>query len=721
MEYATKMVEVTIHSFLDENKALVSHNSDFSDRDKAVKILQEFFGEENVIPVSIFSALKPVSLIKDLSKFYDVPFEEVNAFTVNMISEVFAVKKATPGFDAAQYELNYDDLAAHSKSYQTFMKTIGNKFPGFEETLRVLAKQQRGSGKHAGGVIVTENSRDSMPLIKAKGGLQTPWSEGLAARHLEAFGFLKFDILGLGTLKMFENCIRRIIKKETGKKYVEFKEIQKWFYDHLHPDNNPMTDPKVYQHVYWDGNYSGVFQFVKPNVQRFMKQMKPKSIVDIATATSLFRPGPMGIKAHELYLENRTNPSNIKYKHPLLKEVLGDTYGLVVFQEQLQLIYHKLAGVPLDETDAVRKAFTKKDQSTKDKQEEERRKLRNEFVTKCYEANKIPDNVSGSIFDEMEKFVSYSFNKCLHEDTFISVYDAFGKFVAFKSIKNVKSDDYVRSRDESAKMDVFVKVKQNHENSSKELFEFQLDNGIQIKCSKDHKFRVIDGRMLPISEIQENDLEIVCNNKFENLGIKTIIPLSSKLISSKLPKFAVYALVNHFNDRIYIGGSNRIVERWHRHRKDLKNGVHHSASLQEDYNKFGIDFFSFGIIEITKLEETHAKEQMLLDKFYDGQKECYNFWKVVDRATGISLPEKTRIAALVANQTEHMKEVHKRRIAASNKASIKTFSIIDPNGNLIEVTIGIAKFAKENNLSQSAISDVLNKKRKHHKGWTCPK
>lgn len=149
----------------------------------------------------------------------------------------------------------------------------------------------------------------------------------------------------------------------------------------------------------------------KDNVQKFMQKMKPNSVLDIAVATSLFRPGPMGIGAHEQYIDNRSNPSQIEYKHPLLKEVLDNTCGLVVFQEQLQLIYHKLAGVPLDETDAVRKAFTKKDTSNKQKQEEDRKKLKEEFLLKCKEANNIQEDVSGAIFDEMEKFVAYSFNK----------------------------------------------------------------------------------------------------------------------------------------------------------------------------------------------------------------------------------------------------------------------------------------------------------------------
>jgi DNA polymerase-3 subunit alpha len=142
-----------------------------------------------------------------------------------------------------------------------------------------------------------------------------------------------------------------------------------------------------------------------------MAEMKPTNIIDIATATSIFRPGPLGIAADKQFLKNRKNPESIVYKHPMLKEVLSPTAGLIIFQEQLQLIYNRLAGVPLEETDAVRKAFTKKDIANKEKMEKERLAMREDFALKCLAANNIAKEVSYDIFDEMQKYVAYSFNK----------------------------------------------------------------------------------------------------------------------------------------------------------------------------------------------------------------------------------------------------------------------------------------------------------------------
>lgn len=382
-------------------------DSDYADREQAVKLIVETFGEENVIPVSNFNQLQLRSLIKDVARIEGIPFDEINRYTREIETEARNEAKKTPGFDAQQWILTFDEAEQNSETFRKLMA----EYPDFEKTVRVLFKQIRGLSRHAGGVIVTDNAWQNMPVIKSGGVIQTPWPEGLNFRHLEGLGMLKFDILGLGTLRMFEDCIRKIIKKETGSKYVSFEQVNQWFYEHLHPDNNEMDDLNVFKNIYWEGKFAGIFQFVNPPAQKFIQELQPRSVLDIAIATSIYRPGPLGISADKLYLANRREPETIKYKHPLLEEVLDSTCGLIVFQEQLQLIYHKLAGVPLDQTDKVRKAFTKKDISNREASAKARDKLREDFAKGCLEANGIPEKVSNSIFDEMSKFVSYSFNK----------------------------------------------------------------------------------------------------------------------------------------------------------------------------------------------------------------------------------------------------------------------------------------------------------------------
>jgi DNA polymerase-3 subunit alpha len=271
-------------------------------------------------------------------------------------------------------------------------------------------------GRHAGGVVLTDSplEKENMPLViggkDAKRALQTPWTEGVNFRMLEHFGFLKFDFLALGTLRLFERTIEKILKKKTGKSHISFEEIKEWYDQNLSPDANPMTDLNVYKKVFWEGNHMSTFQFVKPNTQLFMKKMKPNCINDIAIATSIHRPGPLGLGADKDYLDNRANMDKVVYEHPFLESVLKPTSGLTIFQEQLQLIYNKLCGVPLDETDSVRKAFTKKEINNKEKAAKEREKLRTEFIEKSKKHAGFDEKKAGNFFDRMEKLVAYSFN-----------------------------------------------------------------------------------------------------------------------------------------------------------------------------------------------------------------------------------------------------------------------------------------------------------------------
>lgn len=381
-------------------------DSDFSDRDRAVKLLINYFGRENVIPVSNFVQSQLSSLIKDVARLYDLPFEEVNAITPLVRMEVLAVKKNEEGFDMGTFNLTFEDAVLHSPTFNKFLA----EHPEFESTIQILFKQMKGLSRHAGGVVITSNASEGMPLILNGGELQTPWPEGVNYRHLEEFGLLKFDILGLGTLRVFENCIRKILMKE-GVKHPTFLQVKEWFHKNLHPDNNALDDQKVFETVFHGHKYIGIFQFVQDNTQQFMADMKPRSVLDIAIATSIFRPGPLSLKINTKYLANRANPDNVTYKHPLLREVYEETSGLLIFQEQLQMIYHKLAGIPLDETDSVRKAFTKKEISNKEKAAKDREKLKLDFCSLCQKNNGISPNISESIFDEMEKLVAYSFNK----------------------------------------------------------------------------------------------------------------------------------------------------------------------------------------------------------------------------------------------------------------------------------------------------------------------
>ena len=200
----------TFHSFLQKGISVVVHNTDVSDRDKVLDVMREEFGSNNVVPISNYNLMKVKSLLKDISKFYGIPFEEVNAATRTVEQDV---RKATQkhGDDKNLFVLTYDDALKYSKSFKEFI----DKHPEIGQSMNILFKQLRSLGRHAGGVLVCDNLDKKMPLITSKGEAQSPFVEGVNYKHLEKIGnFCKYDLLGLNTLRLYERTIELILKDQ---------------------------------------------------------------------------------------------------------------------------------------------------------------------------------------------------------------------------------------------------------------------------------------------------------------------------------------------------------------------------------------------------------------------------------------------------------------------------------------------------------------------------
>jgi len=201
-----------LHSFLNSGKSVVVHNTDVSDRDKVLDELRDFFGYENVVPISNFNLMKVKSLLKDLAKFYGVPYEEVNHATRTVEQSVRAATMKH-GDDKNLFVLTYEEALKYDKPFSDFIE----KYPEVGKSMLVLFKQNRSLSRHAGGILVCDDLPNKMPLITSCGEPQTPWVEGVSSKHLEKIGnFLKLDILGLETLRLIERTIELIIKKQGG-------------------------------------------------------------------------------------------------------------------------------------------------------------------------------------------------------------------------------------------------------------------------------------------------------------------------------------------------------------------------------------------------------------------------------------------------------------------------------------------------------------------------
>ena len=296
------------------------------------------------------------SLVKDISKFYNIEFKEVNKVTNVMMNEATPLAKKKHGIKAGLYIPNWEEVLEFSDSLKGFLK----KYPQVEQHVKAMVGQYRSCSRHAGGVVVAEDLDRHMPLINSGGVLQTPWSEGQNVRQLEPMGFIKFDILGLSTLRMIEGCIERILKKK-GNVNPSFADIQSFYNKVLHPDVMDFNDQTVYENVFHSGKWSGIFHFTETGAQNFCKRAKPTSIVDISAITSIFRPGPLSAGVDKDYVEAKRYPDDIWYENDIVKEVTEETYGFLIFQEQIALLAHKLGkNISLDEGNLLRKLLNKK-------------------------------------------------------------------------------------------------------------------------------------------------------------------------------------------------------------------------------------------------------------------------------------------------------------------------------------------------------------------------
>jgi DNA polymerase-3 subunit alpha len=382
-------------------------DTDAGDRDVLIDAARELFGNDAVIPVSNFNTLKLKSLIKDISKFYGVPFHEVNKLSNGLQEEVMPHARDEDE-EKSVFVLKHADCMKYSKKYNDFM----TQYPDVERHVETLFMENRSIGRHAGGVIVAteQDIQTCMPLISVRGELQTPWTEGMNFRHLEDNGFLKFDFLGLTLLKDVENCIKRILIKE-GNTAPSFLEIRDYFDKHLNCRYNKQDDKKVWKHTYEDGRLTAVFQFTADGARRFCLDAKPKDIETLGALTAIYRPGPLKANVHRKFVNAKKNAHKIKYDHPVIKEVLGPTFNFVIFQEQFMLLAQKLAGFSPGESDKLRKTLVKKSLDTLDGKASEREIAKEKFISGAKKLHGINEKITTELWETIEAFSVYGFNK----------------------------------------------------------------------------------------------------------------------------------------------------------------------------------------------------------------------------------------------------------------------------------------------------------------------
>lgn len=295
----------------------------------------------------------------------------------------------------------------------------------------------------------------------------------------------------------------------------KFDDVRRWFDENLDAEHCDLDDQEVYENVYHAGKFANVFQFTERGAQKFAAKAKPRSIIDIAAITSIYRPGPLAANVDKAFVADKEKVEEggeLEYEHPIIEDVLKSSYGHLVFQEDVMKIGAELGKLSWDDCDKLRKILVKKSIGTDVNVEKARQadEIKLKFVQGATENGMEPEQIE-DLWKRMQYFSGYAFNKSVTDLCELNIYTREGVFSARKVVSRVEPGEYIQSRDEQTNEDIFVEVKAVHDHGVLNVFEYTFEDGSSVTCTPGHKFRTADGRMLPIRQILEEGLDVVGN------------------------------------------------------------------------------------------------------------------------------------------------------------------------------------------------------------------
>lgn len=345
---------------------------DFDDdgREKVFQYVINKYGKDKVAQIVTFGTLGSRSAVRDVARVLGVDLSIANKIAKLIPSELdITLEKAIKS--NADFKNLYENGTDEEKN------VIDNAIK-LEGTIRQ-------TGVHACGTIITRNPVSTiLPLARAKDS-ETPVTQ-FEGKAMEYAGALKMDFLGLKTLSIMKDCALIIEKRHNIK--INFDEID-------------LDDEKTLQ-LFIKGDTAGIFQFESEGMRKWLKELKPSNIEYLIAMNALYRPGPM--KFIQTFVDCRHKRANIEYPHPLLESILKETYGIMVYQEQIMQAAQILSGYSLGSADLLRRAMGKK-------KPDEMAKQRSIFVEGAKQHNNIDKETALKVFDQIEEFANYGFNR----------------------------------------------------------------------------------------------------------------------------------------------------------------------------------------------------------------------------------------------------------------------------------------------------------------------
>ncbi len=341
----------------------------FEKRPRIIQYVVEKYGQENVSQIITFGTMAARAALKDVARVLDFSFGDADRIS-KLVPE-------GPNVSLAASLAEVKALADVAKESPRHDMLIQNAL--------ILEGLARNAGIHAAGVLITPSALiEHIPLYKsAKDDITSQFD----MKMIEALGLLKMDFLGLRTLTVIDKALRLA---------AETKGVR------LTPEEIPLDDPATYR-LLQEGRTVGVFQLESSGMTELVRKLQPSSFGDVTAINALFRPGPLGAGMDQVYVDCKHGRRPIGYQHPDLKPILQETYGVILYQEQVMQIASLMAGFSLAEADALRKAMGKK-------KKEDMAKMRVRFLEGAA-ARGYDQAKAAEIYEEMAFFAEYGFNK----------------------------------------------------------------------------------------------------------------------------------------------------------------------------------------------------------------------------------------------------------------------------------------------------------------------
>jgi len=339
-------------------------------RGEVIDYVTRKYGREQVAQIITFNTMAAKASIKDCGRAMDMPYGDVD--------RIAKLVPATIGMTLDKALEESPDLRKVYDADKTVRELI--------DTAKKLEGLVRGSGVHAAGVVIAPRSlTELVPVAKTKNDeIVTAYD----MKAVEKMGLLKMDFLGLTTLTVIDDC-QKLIERNRGQR-IDIETI-------------PLTDEDTYRRVFHSALTSGVFQFESGGMRDVLRRYKPETVEDLTALNALYRPGPIQGGMIDDFIERKWGRRKVEYMLPELEGILKETLGVIVYQEQVMQIANVVASYSLGEADLLRRAMGKKNA-------DEMAKQRERFMSGA-SALGHPKGIAGELFDQMEKFAGYGFNK----------------------------------------------------------------------------------------------------------------------------------------------------------------------------------------------------------------------------------------------------------------------------------------------------------------------